>query len=134
VTKTTGKIVNGVLRTDPHDMIYQTFRLNAVNEGFLRGMQIELKMNGDGSAEGLIAGYEDLDYVAWASKCKSWLRRCGRIVEPARTLRSDTSSGGRLSRSQDSQCTAMSAAYKIEAVRAFIEEPRSDDPLLIDPL
>ena len=56
-----GKIVNGVLTTEPiHDLVIPWMNLGVPTFQLIRDMRLRLKVSPD-SAEGLIAGYADVD-------------------------------------------------------------------------
>jgi hypothetical protein len=131
---THGKIVNGVLQTDPVDMRFPLYQMNAEEERLVRGMRLNLKLT-DNGAEGLVAGYEDLrewwrgirnSYVDVVDSIGLWSPPA--MYEAAHRLADgypDPKTG---------QCTSISAAYKVTAVRAYIIQPPPNDPLLVDPV
>src|SRR5262245_25090125 len=70
VTQAHGRIVNGVLETEPVDQHFALYELEGEAERFLRGMRIQLNLN-DTAATGLVAGYEDLA-VWWNNFSKAF--------------------------------------------------------------
>jgi hypothetical protein len=133
VTRTQGKIVNGVLITEPSDM-YQTMReIFHSTTRHVRDARFRLKLT-DTGAEGLQGGYEDLD-TWWTNFRTSFSYAVDSIglwspvsfYEAAHRLADgypDPKTG---------QCTAISAAYKMNFVRTYIVHPEDDDPAVTDP-
>jgi hypothetical protein len=125
-TTTTGHIVNGVLTTDPVD-VHLPFYGNVVEmEMYIRDMQLRLEIAPDGkAAKGMIAGYHDLDnwwgYMQRTGVfAASGQFSCPALYEASRRLADgypDPKTGN---------CTALSSAYNIEAVSAFIVHPAAD--------
>jgi hypothetical protein len=132
MSRTTGKIVNGVLYTDPVDQHFGLEQMNHTAERYIRDMRLRLNL-GETTAEGLIAGYEDLT-VWWNAYSKSYTD-----VVDAIGLWSPPSFYAAAHRLADGypdpktgQCTAISAAYHVDAVRVFVVKPQKNDPLVID--
>jgi hypothetical protein len=129
-TRTRGKIVDGVLTTDPIDQYMPMLNTQEVSERLVQGRRLQLKLTPTG-AEGYLAGYENLkDW--WNSYTKSYNRHTDSaspwsppaMYEAAHRLADgypDPKTG---------QCTAISAAYDVQMVRANIVSPRPDDPLV----
>lgn len=59
-TKTRGKIVAGVLTTEPTDIALPLHLAGMKNESLLRQARFELTLKPDGSAEGVLAGYYEV--------------------------------------------------------------------------
>ena len=129
---TTGRIVDGVLYTDPVDHHFALLQMNHTEERFLRSMRLRINLS-DSTAEGLIAGYEDLK-VWWDGYSKSYsdvADAIGLWSPPAFYAGAHKLADG-YPDPKTGQCTAISAAYHVDAVRAFIVQPANDDPLVID--
>jgi hypothetical protein len=119
---TRGKIVNGVLTTEPVDVHLPFFGNVITSEMYIRGMQLKIDLVSDGSsAKGILAGYSDRD--AWWDYVRkigmAWLGRhsCPALYEASRHLADgypDPATG---------ECTAISSAFKIEMIPAFVIHP-----------
>lgn len=59
--KTSGRIVNGVLTTEPFDLVLAVPIATVKTEFTFREARIQLKLKPDGSAEGVLAGYYPID-------------------------------------------------------------------------
>jgi len=116
---TTGKIVNGELITESMPLFVRPFVHNgyAVSEYETKDMQLRLKV-GATHAQGIMSGYFDIA-TWWFSQIKnvnvgvsSWSQPAGwaALVRYADGYK-DPKTG---------QCTAISAAYEMEAVRVYI--------------
>jgi hypothetical protein len=126
--KTTGKIIDGVLTTAPIDHRIPMYQLTTAGERFIRGMRVKLKLSETG-AKGLLGGYENL-WEFWRMFQKSFTNdphwSAPAFYETMMQLLDGYKDPG------TGQCTAISAAYQIEAVRAFIVQPKADDPIAIE--
>ena len=123
--RTRGKIVGGVLITDPNPDA--TARLPVrwvakVGERRIRNLQLRIPLSGNWP-DGILAGYEDNKF--WWNTQKAH-----HIAMPA-AQNSPPSQYRALMRYADGypdpatgQCTAISAAYRISTVRTFIMHPR----------
>lgn len=125
---THGKIVNGVLTTDPIDIRldhYPGEGLKNHADMFIRGARIRLELQPDGGANGMLAGYSDVETVyhaefgmAYSVLPKSFGWTCPAAYTALHKLADgypDPKTG---------QCTAISTAYRIEAVPAFLIHPQ----------
>lgn len=63
--RTRGRIVDGVLETDPFDLRLKFREAACVTETVMRGARLRLALLPDGGAKGLLAGYSDLDAIYW---------------------------------------------------------------------
>jgi hypothetical protein len=120
IMKAHGKIVDGVLITDP--IPYARFPIREtgnVGERRMRDLTLRLKLT-PGGAEGLLAGYED-SAAWWNIKSKG--------VTPELDKYSPAGMYRALHRYADGypdstgQCSAISAAYNIKAVPAIVVHP-----------
>ncbi len=120
--RTRGKIVNGVLTTEPVDAHLPFYGNFIISQMFIRDMQLKIDLASDGSsAKGILAGYADRD-VWWDYIRKiglAWLGRysCPALYETSRRFADgypDPATG---------ECTAISSAFKIEMVPAFVIHP-----------
>jgi hypothetical protein len=132
MSKTTGKIVNGVLYTDPVDSHIPVFQIVVPGERYIRRMRLKLNLNPSG-AEGLLAGYENLRewWRLYQTSMAFNVEQLGGWSPPALHEAAFRLADG-YPNPKTGECTAISAAYHIEAVRAFVVRPKNDDPLAID--
>ena len=116
---THGKIVDGVLTTDPIDVHLPFYGNLVISDMYIREMRLKLDVAPDGTnAKGIMAGYSDRE-VWWDYIRKigmAWLGRhsCPALFEASQRLADgfpDPVTG---------ECTAISSAFKIELVPAFI--------------
>ncbi len=121
---TKGKIVNGVLTTEPIDVHLHGSK-NDMREWFFRDARLRLELKEDGTAQGVLAGYQD-----WVSFYRQW----GNPFQEALHGMTCPTLFSSLKRNADAypdpetgECTAISLAYKIEAIPTFIIHPESKD-------
>jgi hypothetical protein len=115
-----GKIVDGVLITEPIDLKLPFYGNSAYAEVSLRDMNMKLDLNlgDDGKVRGLVGGYYDFDKwweymlkIEFLIATGDW--SCPALYEAAKRLADgypDPATG---------QCSAISSAFKIDAVPAF---------------
>jgi len=118
--KTHGKIVDGVLITDPIPYARFPIRETAnIGERRVRDLRLQLRLT-DSGAEGMLAGYEDVA-AWWNIKSKG--------VTPELDKYSPAGMYRALHRYADGypdasgQCTAISAAYHIKAIPVIVVHP-----------
>lgn len=121
---TRGRIVNGVLTSEPiDDMHWASFGNESYEDLHLRSMRIELPIEpGARAVRGLLAGYYTFDswwnYIAKAeTHSGAGHFSCPAMYEASLKLADgypDPATG---------RCTALSSAFHIEAVPAFIQKP-----------
>ena len=119
--KTRGKIVDGVLITDP--IPYARFPIREtsnVGERRMRDFQLKLKLTAVG-AEGLLAGYEDTA-AWWNIKSKGVTPELDKY-SPAGMYRALHRYADGYPDPTTGQCTAISAAYNIKAVAVIVVHP-----------
>jgi len=134
MAQTRGRIVNGVLKTDPVDVRFGMYQMNSEGERFIHGVRLDLKLSGTG-AEGLLAGYEDLEQW-WRGIRNSYMDVASNISywsPPATYVALHRLADG-YPDPETGQCSAISSAYAISAVRVYVTQPKPDDPLVIDPI
>jgi hypothetical protein len=118
-----GKIVNGVLTTEPADFILPEYQ---VNTQLIRDARFRLKLTGEG-AEGLIAGYSDIH--DWHSAfIKGWS-----TIRSGQGLGSEPSHARALERLADAypdpktgKNTAISSSMDVRFVQVFIKHPEGN--------
>jgi len=129
-SRTKGKIVDGVLTTDPVDIYMPLFQIQTKSERFMRGMRLQLKLTPTG-AEGLLAGYENLKEW-WLMYTSSWSRASDSVApwDPPAMYEAAHRLADGYPDPKTGQCRAISAAYNVTMVRADVVRPRPDDPLV----
>lgn len=123
VSHRTGKIVDGVLITEPADWVFPEYQ---VNTQLMHDARFRLKLTADG-AEGLIAGYADIK--DWHSAfIKGWS-----TIRSGQGLGSQPSHARALERLADAypdpktgKNTAISAALDAKFVQVFIRHPEGN--------
>jgi hypothetical protein len=121
---THGKIVNGVLTTDPIDAHLPFFGNVVISEMYIKDMRLKLDMAADGSgAKGMMFGYYDWD--SWWD----YTRKIGLAVIAHHSCPALNDASRRLADGypdpNTGECTALSSAFKIEMVPAFVVHPNS---------
>lgn len=120
---TRGRIIDGELITDPIPLARMAMiQIQLPGERQLRDMSLRLKLD-DNGAEGLMAGYENISSW-WNIQSKSPGSDVGRY-SPALVYRSALRFADGYPDPATGQCTALSVAYQVSAVRALIVHPRS---------
>jgi hypothetical protein len=119
-TITKGRIKDGVLTTEPVDARLPFYGNASYMEIYLRGLRLELHAAPDGrGAEGLLAGYQDLDNWYDYIRKMDYLTTTGQFSCPA-----FYEAGKRLADGypdpNTGECTALSAAFHIEGLPAFV--------------
>jgi hypothetical protein len=120
-----GRIVDGVLTTDPTDV-----RLKYKSQGYvdtdyyIKGARLRLELKPDGTAKGMLGGYYDVETFY-----DGFIRQAQVVTS---VLLSYTCPGvyGALNNLADAypdaktgKCTAISTAFRLEAIPAFIIHP-----------
>jgi len=116
-----GRIVDGVLTTDPIDASFP-FYGNLTHAAYdLKAMRLRLNLD-EGGAKGLLAGYYDLDSM-WSYVSKlGYTAVAGQFDCPAMYQAAHQLADG-YPDPKTGQCTALSAAFTIEAIPAFVIHP-----------
>jgi hypothetical protein len=126
VLRTHGKIVNGVLITEPIALArLPLLQIQIPEERRIRAMTLRLKLTPAG-AEGLLGGYEDLA-AWWNNHSKSPGSDVGRY-SPAALYRALHRYADGYPDPASGQATAISVAYQVSAVRAMIVHPAHSPP------
>jgi hypothetical protein len=120
---TRGKISGGVLTTMPFDA-YFPFYANGVNaERDIRDMRVRLQIAPDAqSANGLVAGYYDFDSWWDYIRREGYLTKVGHFDCPALFAAARQLVDGHPD-AKTGRCTAISSAFKVVAVSAFVIHP-----------
>lgn len=120
--KTRGKIVNGVLITDPiPEADLPTEYMGLIGDRKMRDMVLRLKLTA-GGAEGLLAGYEST--AAWWNLHRSSILTGPARYSPAGLYRALLRYADGYPDPKTGKATYISAAYNITAVRAIIVHSR----------
>jgi hypothetical protein len=123
VLKTHGRIVDGVLTTDPIPLArLPILHVQVVNERRIRDMRLQLKI-GPESATGYLGGYEQIGSM-WDYLSKSPASATSKY-SPAGLYRALQRYADGFPDPATKQCTAISVAYKVNAVRALIVHDRA---------
>lgn len=118
-----GKIVNGVLITEPVDATLPSYGQTSYFVMGIRDMRLKLAIAADGkTAKGTLAGYYDLDrWIHYMTNIEYLMvlgtLNCPSVYEAVHRLADgypDPKTG---------QCTAISSAFNIEAAAAFVVHP-----------
>jgi hypothetical protein len=121
ILKTHGKIVDGVLETYPIPLARMPIlHVQVPGEWQVQDLTLRLKLTPEG-AQGLLAGYERLEPM-WTYLSKSPGPATGKY-SPAGLYRSLQRYADGYPDPATGQCTAISTAYRVNAVRAFIVHP-----------
>jgi hypothetical protein len=126
-----GRVIDGVLTTEPTDIRldhYQGEGLKHHSEYYIRGARLRVKLLPNGGADGILAGYADME-SAYATEFGQWYPTleigfggsCPALYAAIHNLADgypDPATG---------RCTAISTAFKIEAVPAFLIHPKDQD-------
>jgi hypothetical protein len=122
---TTGRIVNGVLITDPiPEALLPHSSQRKLADRDMRDMTLRLKLTSDG-AEGILAGYDNWRHL-WNTHSKRVTAELNKMSSPTIYRRFMKYADGYPDAS--GQCTHISSAYRVTAVRATIVHP--DQPNL----
>lgn len=125
--QTTGRIVDGVLLTEPIAYAWlPIYWVQTPAERLIRGLRLQLRLD-EAAAEGFLAGYEDVN-IWWKAHSRSGIAGGGSSVGPfsnAWLYRAVQRYADGFPDPETGQCTAISAAYRINAVRALIAHPEA---------
>ena len=116
--ETKGRIVDGVLATDPVNIRIRDDR----GDYDLRGARLRIALSADGRAEGMMAGYYDTAafWESW-SKRSNQQRELGFSCPALHAALHQLADGAKDPKT--GRCTAISAAFNITAVQAFVVRP-----------
>jgi len=126
MVRTKGRIVDGVLITEPVPFARMAMlQIQIPAERQMHDMVLRLKLKPEG-AEGLMGGYENLS-TWWNIQSKSPASDIGKY-SPALLYQAAQRLADGYPDPATGQCTAISVAYEVEAVRALIVHDRKDQP------
>ena len=122
-----GRIVDGVLSTDPIEAFLPYYGNLAHSEIHLRDMRMELDLEAtEDRAKGIIAGYRDVENFWSYFRKGGYLAVTGQFSCPAMYVAAHELADG-YPDPETGECTALSSSYTIEAIPAFIVRPKEDD-------
>jgi hypothetical protein len=122
-----GKIVDGVLTTDPIDAFLPNYSNLAHTEIHMKGMRLELDMGAaKDRAKGYIAGYRDFENFWDYFRRGEYLSVTGQFSCPALYVAAKELADG-YPDPETGECTALSSSYTIEAVPAFVIRAEDND-------
>jgi carbon monoxide dehydrogenase subunit G len=124
--KTKGRISNGQLSTEPVDFQFSYDYSTYAAYTTIRGMRFQLDIAPDGRrATGFLAGYREIDNI-WKSMARiAYLASMGHFSCPAVYAAAKELADG-YPDPKTGECTALSAAYNIKAVSAYIIHERQN--------
>jgi hypothetical protein len=129
ILKTHGKIVDGVLITDPIPLArLPLLQIELPDERRIRDLTLRLKLTPNG-AEGLLGGYEELASW-WNMHSKSPGSDIGRY-SPAALYRALHRYADAYPDPATGEYTAISVAYQVTAVRALIVHPSHQQQMVV---
>ena len=118
--KTRGKIVDGVLETDPMDVTLPFYGNLTHLPLVMKGMRMQLPVNKpERFVEGMVAGYQDLDNFWDYIQRYEYLLVTGQFSCPGIYVAMKELADG-YPDPKSGECTALSAAFTIRTVPAFI--------------
>jgi hypothetical protein len=118
-----GRIVDGVLTTDPVETFLPYYGNLTHAEIHLKDMRLQLDLEAtEDRAKGMIAGYRDFDNFWEYFRKGEYLSVTGQFSCPAVYVAGKELADG-YPDPETGECTALSSSYDIEAVPAFIIHP-----------
>lgn len=124
---TRGRIVNGVLTTEPVDVLLRS-AYEEMSHYHLRDARFRGEIRADGSLAGILGGYQDIAKVYWnVARDRSTTENvqgpmtCPGLYYALQRLADAypvTPGGG--------QCTWISSAYEVDGLPAFVIHPKDD--------
>jgi len=119
-----GRIVEGVLTTDPIDASLPYYSNLAHSEIYIRDMRLELFVGDEkGPAKGMIAGYRDFENFWSYFRKGGYMAVTGQFSCPAIYTAAKKLADG-YPDPETGECTALSSSYDIEAIPAFVIKPK----------
>jgi predicted lipoprotein with Yx(FWY)xxD motif len=129
ISKLHGRIFNGVLTTEPEDVVLPAApQTDVAIEMRLRQMRMRIKLTATG-AEGLLAGYQNVE-EAWRTMTKMW--GAGALAEfnawsPSSTYAALKRYADAYPDAKTGENTEISSAYRVQFTRAFIAHPADSE-------
>jgi hypothetical protein len=124
-----GKIVDGVLHTESVDASLPNYGNLSHHDIHLKGMRLRLNINEDsGRVKGMFAGYRDFDNFWHSFRKLEFLHVTGQFSCPGVYAAANELLDG-YPDPVTGKCTALSSAYNIEAVSAFVIHANEGDSI-----
>ncbi|MFL2771930.1 MAG: hypothetical protein ACJZ9F_13090 [Rhodospirillaceae bacterium] len=124
-----GRIIDGVLTTDPIEAFLPYYGNLAHSEIHLRDMRLELDIGvSENRAKGYIAGYRDVENFWSYFRKGGYMAVTGQFSCPAMYKAAYELADG-YPDPETGQCTALSTSYSIEAIPAFIIRPQDKETI-----
>lgn len=118
-----GRIVDGVLVTEPADVYIPQYAIVTFVRQSLRGMKMKITLPGpDARGEGIIAGFADLNQFWDYMRGIGGLAATGQFSCPGIYQAMFELADG-YPDPETGRCTGISAAYRVEVVPAFVDKP-----------
>lgn len=122
-----GKIKDGVLTTSPIEAFLPYYGNLAHSEIHLRDMRLRLDLHAtQDRAKGMIAGYRDVENFWTYFRKGGYMAVTGQFSCPATYVAAWELADG-YPDPETGKCTALSSAYSIEAIPAFVIRPEDDE-------
>jgi hypothetical protein len=122
-----GRIVDGVLKTDPIEAYLPYYGNLTHSEIHLKDMQLELDLHAtEDRAKGIIAGYRDVENFWSYFRKGGYMAVTGQFSCPAMYKAAYELADG-YPDPETGECTALSSSYSIEAIPAFIIRPEGSE-------
>jgi len=122
-----GRIVDGVLSTDPIEAFLPYYGNLTHSEIHLRDMRMELDLEAsEDRAKGIIAGYRDVENFWSYFRKGGYMAVTGQFSCPSMYVAAHELADG-YPDPETGECTALSSSYTIETIPAFIIRPEQDD-------
>jgi hypothetical protein len=118
-----GRIVDGVLTTDPKDIVLPYGSVFPPLD--LKNAMLRLTLKSDGTAEGALGGYQDWEAFYRANvSAGSIAETSGGPFQCTGFYYALKHAADGLKDPKTGECTAISAAYKIEAIQTYVIHPK----------
>jgi hypothetical protein len=123
-----GSIKDGVLQTDPFELhlLGSTMWMPVLD---FKNAQLRLTLNQDGTAKGVLGGYVGLESLYYNSAKSGFLFEVFSSGNCPGTYYALKRMADGYPDPKTGECTALSAAYTIEAIRAFVVHPAGEKPV-----
>jgi hypothetical protein len=121
-----GKIVNGVLTTEPGDVNLPFYGNYTYMNQLIKDLRLQLKINEDGAhADGMVAGYYGVDQITFYACgvgpiASSGFSDCPAIYKAAHEIADGYPDP------QTGECTSLSSAFNFAAVSAYVIHPERE--------
>lgn len=126
-----GRIVNSILETEPADIRLRRTLVSIDAETFILGSRLRLELRPDGSARGILAGYEPIGKMYWPGPSLYRANLAIGVKNPDPTYyRALYQYADAYPDAETGQYTAISMARAINAVPAFIFHEPSREPVI----